>query len=192
MIGYYYYLTKIRPYFTQTEKTDYTLIAFSLLTVLVFGFLGIRPLAAAALKAYAQLREGERYENELTEKIIALNQAGNSFFSSAEVSQLGTIIPEGHTQPQIIQALDNDAVSAGFQLKSVVFRPQEKTVSQREINFYVFDFFASGPQKSLVAFIKELEKGQLIQIEFFQTSLRREEGGTSLEVVGRGKAFYLQ
>ena len=84
MIGYYYYLTKIRPYFTQTEKTDYTLIIFSLLTVLVFGFFGIRPLATKTLKAYAQLREGERYENELTEKIIALNQAGNSFFSSAK------------------------------------------------------------------------------------------------------------
>src|SRR3990167_298670 len=190
MIGYYYYLTKIRPYFTQTEKTDYTLIAFSLLTVLVFGFLGIRPLAAAALKAYAQLREGERYENELTEKIIALNQAGNSFFSSAEVSQLGTIIPEGHTQPQIIQALDNDAVSAGFQLKSVVFRPQEKTVSPGETNFYVFDFFASGPQKSLVAFIKELEKGQLIQIEFFQASLRSEERRVGKECRSRWSPYH--
>ena len=62
MIGYYYYLTKIRPYFTQTEKTDYTLIIFSLLTVLVFGFFGIRPLATATLKAYRPLPEGERYQ----------------------------------------------------------------------------------------------------------------------------------
>jgi hypothetical protein len=192
MIGYYYYLTKIRPYFTQTERADYTLLIFSLLTVLIFGFFGFRPLAAAALKAYNQIREGERYETELTEKIISLNQAGSSFFSSTEISQLGAIIPEGHTQPQIIQALDNDAGSAGFLLKSVVFHPQEKTVAAGEINSYVFDFFASGPEKSLIAFLKELEEGQLIQLELFQTSLRRQEGSTSLEIIGRGKAFYLQ
>ncbi|MEX0888131.1 MAG: hypothetical protein WD940_00630 [Patescibacteria group bacterium] len=192
MVGYYYYLTKIRPYFTQTEKADYTLILFSILTVLVFGLLGIRPLAAATIRAHGQLQEGERYENELTEKILSLNQAGTVFFSSLEISQLGAIVPEGHTQSQIIQALDNDVAAAGMTLRGVVFRPQEQTPASGEIGFYVFDFFAEGPDDSLPAFLTELGRGQLIQLELLQTSLRLEEGGTELEVSGRGKAFYLQ
>ena len=192
MIGYYYYLTKIRPYFTQTERADYTLILFSLLTVLVFGVLGLRPLAAATLRGYTQLQEGERYETELTEKIISLNQAGTSFFSSLEISQLGAIVPEGHTQPQILQALDNDAATAGMTMKGVVFRPQEQVPPIGEIGFYIFDFFASGPDDSLPTFLTELERGQLVQLELLQTSLRLEEGGAELEVSGRGKAFYLR
>jgi hypothetical protein len=191
MIGYYYYLTKIRPYFTQTEKADYTLILFTLLTILVFGVLSLRPLAAATLRAYTQLREGERYETELTEKILSLDRAGTVFFSSPEIAQLGAIIPEGHTQPQIIQALDNDARKAGFQLKSVIFRPQKQDPTSGEVGSYVFDFFASGPRGSLITLLRELENGQLIQLDLLQTSLRLGEGGATLEVVGRGKAFYI-
>lgn len=192
MIGYYHYLTKIRPYFTQPERSDSTLIFFTLLTVLIFGIFGLRPLGAATAKAYSQLQEGERYENELTEKILALNQAGASFFSSAEISQLGTIVPEGQTQPQILQALGNDAAAAGITLKSVVFRPLEQDPAPGEVGFYIFNFFASGPRKSLLTFLKGLETGQLIQLELLQTSLRFEEGGTALEIAGRGRAFYLQ
>lgn len=192
MVGYYYYLTKIRPYFTQPEKSDHTLILFSLVTVLVFGILGLRPLAAATLKAYTQLREGERYETELTGKILALNQAEATFFSSLEISQLGAITPEGHTQPQILQALDNDAAAAGMTLKGVIFRPQEQVPAAGEIDFYIFDFFASGSESSLTAFLKELGEGQLIQLELLQTSLHLEEGGAALEISGRGKAFYLR
>ena len=192
MIGYYYYLTKIRPYFTQTEKADYTLILFTLLTILVFGVLGLRPLAAATLRAYTQLREGERYETELTEKIVALNQAGTVFFSAPEIAQLGEIIPEGHTQPQIIQALDNDARTAGFQLRSVTFSTPKQSAVSGEVDSYVFNFLALGPQRSLVTLLKELEDGQLIQLDLLQTSLRLGERSTSLEVLGHGKAFYIK
>ena len=191
MVGYYYYLTKIRPYFTQTEKTDYTLMLLSLLTILVFGILGLRPLAAATLNAYRQLQEGERYETQLTEKILSLNQAAATFFSSPEVEQLGGIIPEGHPQPQILQALDRDAGAAEVTIRSIVFRPQEQEPIVGEIGSYTLDFFAAGPQESLVNFLQELEKGQLFQLESLQTALKFEEGGASLEIVGRGKAFYL-
>jgi len=192
MIGYYYYLSKIRPYFVQPEKSDYTLLLFSLLTVLVFGFLGILPLSAKTLEAFTQLREGERYETELAQKIVALNQAGAAFFSAPEISQLGAIIPEGNAQPQILQALDNDAAASGMVLKGVVFRTSEQTPSPGEIGSYVFDFFAEGPERTANAFFKALEQGQLIQLELVQTARRTESGGVRLEISGRGRAFYLQ
>ncbi|MDP1710570.1 MAG: hypothetical protein Q8L46_01365 [candidate division WWE3 bacterium] len=198
MIGYYYYLTKIRPYFTQTEKADYTLLLFSLFTVLIFGVFGLRPLTIATANAYRQLSEGERYETQLTEKILSLNQAAATFFSSPEIEQLGGIVPDGHTQPQIIQALDRDAAAAGVILRSLVFHPQESGTQdlpdgsqEGKISFYTFDFFATGPEKSLSAFLQELEKDQLLQLESLQTTRQLEEGGASLEMVGRGKAFFL-
>lgn len=192
MVGYYYYLTKIRPYFNQSEKADYTLLIFSLFTVLVFGILGLRPLLAATANAYRQLHEGERYENEITEKILALNQAATVFSEAPEIEQLGEIVPNGHTQPQIIQALDRDAAVSGVTLKSVVFRIPEGEAVSEGVSFYIFDFFAVGPEKSLVSFLQELDKGQLIQLELLQTNRLVEEGGASVEMTGRGKAFYIR
>lgn len=198
MIGYYYYLTKIRPYFNQSQKADYTLLLFSLFTVLIFGIFGLRPLIAATVNAYRQLSEGERYETQLTEKILALNQAAANFFSSPEIERLGAIVPEGRAQPQIIQALDRDAAAGGVTLRSVVFRPQENGEPnlpddslESEINFYTFEFFGTGPEKSLTSFLAELQEGQLIQLEFLQATRQLEEGDHSLEMAGRGKAFYI-
>lgn len=198
MIGYYYYLTKIRPYFNQTQKADYTLLLFSLFTFLVFGIFGLRPLIAATVNAYRQLSEGERYETQLTEKILSLNQAAANLFSSPEIEQLGGIVPEGRAQPQIIKALDRDAAAGGVTLRSVVFHPQENGTPvlpngspESKISFYTFDFFGTGPEKSLTSFLVELQEGQLIQLEFLQTTRQIEEGSASLEMAGRGKAFYI-
>lgn len=192
MIGYYYYLTKIRPYFTQSEKTDYTLIIFTVLTVLIFGAFGLRPLISSTTRAYTQLRNGERYETDLVEKIGAINQASANFFSAADsLGNLGAIVPEGPSQPQVIQELDRDAGTAGITLKSVAFRPPEGKGSG-VIGTHVFDFFATGPDTQLLPFLDELESGQLLELQSINTNLRLEEGGTTMEINGRAVSFFTE
>ncbi len=192
MIGYYYYLTKIRPYFTQSEKTDYTLLIFTILTVFFFGAFGIRPLISSTVRAYTQLKDGERYETQLADKIGAINQASANFFSSAEsLGNLGGIVPEGPSQPQVIQELDRDAGTAGITLKSVSFRPPEGGESGR-VGTHTFDFFATGSDTQLLPFLNELEKGQLLEIQALQTNLRFEEGGRTMEVIGRAASFFIR
>ena len=192
MIGYYYYLTKIRPYFTQSEKTDYTLLLFTLLTVLLFGAFGLRPLISSSVRAYSQLKDGERYETQLAEKIVAINQASTNLFSAADaLGDLGGIVPEGSSQPQVIQELDRDAGTALVTLKSVTFRPQEEEQAGK-VGSHTFDFFATGTDSQLLPFLEELESGQLLEIQALQTNLRFEEGGRTMEMIGRAKSFFIR
>ncbi len=192
MVGYYYYLTKIRPYFTQSERADYSLLTLTLITILIFGVLGLRPLISSTASAYAQLQQGKEYEAVLTEKILAVNQAATNFFSASnEIEQLSGIVPEGPSQPQVIQELDRDAGTAATILKSISFHPQEEKQTGA-VGSYIFDLFATGTEGQLLPFLKELEKGQLLELQSLQTSLRFEQGGATLEVVARAKAFFIR
>lgn len=192
MIGYYYYLTKIRPYLTQSEKTDYTLLFLTLLTVLLFGAFGLRPLISSSVRAYSQLKDGERYETQLVEKIVAINQASANLSSAQDaLGNLGGIMPEGPSQPQVIQELDQDAGAALVTLKSVVFHPQGEEGPER-VGTHTFDFFATGADTQLLSFLNELEKGQLLEIQALQTNLRSEEGGRTMEIIGRARSFFIR
>jgi len=191
MVGYYYYLTKIRPYFTQSERADYSLLILSVLTILIFGVFGLLPLISSTVKAYSQLRDGKRYESALAENINAINQASANFLSaSSEIEKLSAIVPEGPSQPQVIRALGQDAGAAAMTLQSVSFHPQEDQAGA--VGFYTLDLFATGGQNRLLSFLKNLEKGQLLELQSLQTNLRSEEGKTTLEVSAQVKAFFIK
>lgn len=186
MIGYYSYLAKIRPYFNQAEKTDYTLIFLTILTLALFGVLGLRPLLSSTFGAYSQLKEGKIYEATLVEKSIALEQAQHNLLSlSPQLDDLNEIVPKGTSQPDLLQELFQDAGEAGITLEAVNFHEGDGSGEES------FDLSASGPTEGLTVFLEALEKGRLVAIDSLQTILQSEEGGDFWTVIIEGRSFFI-
>jgi len=164
------------------------LLLLSLLTLTLFGFFGLRPLLISTLSVYSQLRGGAAYEVALAAQIEALASAKKNFAGVEErLEEIEAAIPQGPSQPELIQELSLDAGRGGVDLRSVFFRGREEG---GEIGSDIFDLAAEGEGEGLVPFLKELEEGRLIVIESLQAVLRREKGREFWGITIGGRSLF--
>lgn len=187
MLGYYYYTSKIRPYLTEPEKSAYTTGSFTFMIIIFFGFLIFKPLLASTMEIYSELRAGSTYETVLTEKLIALDQAERSLSSiTSQMDSLEEVVPQGSSQPNLIQELSEDAGQAGVTLDTISFeKPEEAT------NLISFNFFATGPTESLTLLLEELEKGRLVSLKELKVTLRQDEKQRTWNIAIKGGALFI-
>lgn len=104
----------LRPYLSDTPKKKYTLAGLSILTVILFGLLGIYPALKSAVTTYGVLRQGQHYSQQLDIKIAALKSAEELQVRYAPQIKL---LPkdQGHDQVtgQIIEEITTLAETSG-------------------------------------------------------------------------------
>lgn len=189
MLGYYSYLRRIRPYFFLTARPDYTILLLSLLTIIVFGVFGFRPLLSTTFFEYFEVQKGKAYEETLLQKIEALTKAkGNLSAIANRMGEIDATVPNGSSQSALIQELSLDAGRSGVELSALTFRERKTTGT---IGNDVFELAASGEEANLIRFLQELEKGRLIKIDSWQVVLRRESFGRGMVVAVKGGAFFI-
>jgi hypothetical protein len=182
MIGYYYYTTKIRPYLTEPERSSYSFGFLTVLTIILFGFLVLRPIVSSSYNAYLELKSAASYNSALSEKMISLNQAKANFgIISSKLDQIEAAVPKGVSQPELIQELAADAGEAGATLNSTSFKDED-----------TFTMSLTGPTAGLTSLMEALEEGRVITLEGVQASLRQAETINLWDISVEGKAVYIQ
>jgi len=177
MIGYYYYTTKIRPYLTEPEKASYASGLLILIAILIFALGVLRPLTLSSYNAYLEFQSAKVYDESLSEKLTALNQAKSNFAEiSSQLTEIENTVPKGVSQPELIQELSQDAGQAGAVLHSISFRGAE-----------FFTGVLTVPIPNLTPLMEKLEEGRLISLEELQASFQQIEGENlwSINVQGR-------
>ena len=188
MLGYYYYTTKVRRYLVEEERASYTFAITTFLVIAAFAVLLFGPLLASTINAYNQLKRGEEYETEITEKIVALGEAKRNF--TQIVPQLGTLekdVPKGTSQSSLVEDLYSDANQSQTIVTSIQFpQTEDEAIGQT-----LFTLYATTFEETFETFLENLEKGRLLSIVTLQASTRDDEGQTLWDVTLNAEALYI-
>lgn len=161
------------------------LLVLSLLTPLLFGFVGIGLLAKDTATLNSMIKEGRVYDAALAEKLSALDRAREELEQvRPKLEVIEKAIPTSAIQADLLEELFTDSVQGGLVLSAVSFSEREKE------GFLTSDSFSlalEGARPTLTPFLEELEKGRLIQIELISYSQSETEESGMITV--KAKSF---
>lgn len=106
MIGYRYYHQNIRPYLYETEKKKYSLLGFTLFSLVFFGAFAVRPSLVTISELLEQIERAREAEIILEQKIKDLSQAQITYQSLGKDLELTEeALPVEASVPDILQRL---------------------------------------------------------------------------------------
>ncbi|MCG2685934.1 type 4a pilus biogenesis protein PilO [Candidatus Parcubacteria bacterium] len=107
----YKYLRSIRPYLTQPEKKVYTIVGMTLLSLLIFIPLAIRPTLITLSRLLKEIEDGQTALAQLDTKIAALSQAQTNYRQlEPDRNLLKSALPDAPTVDELLEDL---ALTAG-------------------------------------------------------------------------------
>lgn len=170
----------------REEKQSYLLLILALLSLLFFGFGGIKPLIGDTVTIYSTIKDGRVYDGALTEKIAALDEAKKQLDQiETKLEAINNAIPTDTTQANLLEELFADSTQAGLTLTAISFREKGK---EGHLSTDSFDLALKGERETLTRLLEELEGGRLVLIEsltYSQSSTPEETG----EIILKAKAF---
>lgn len=190
MIDRKFYQKMVASYLTREAGKDYTILFLTFLSLLLFGFWGVRSLLLNIAAFHSELKSGGTYEAALAEKIAALDQGkANLAQISNKMEAINNAIPDDPAQAELIEELTIDGGKTGFSLTNIFFKERER---EKGINPESFECSFEGSSKELIRFLEEIAKGRLMMIESLGYSPMTTEAGGILTVTLKGKSFHYE
>ena len=155
-----------------------------LLSFLLFGIWGIRPLVSEISLMREEIEKGNLHQKSIEQNINTLKEAETTLLEFEEqISLLGEAVPDNRSQPEMMEELALDGAKSGFYLQSLVF-PDTEIIKQEKGAVYPIPFtalFRSG-LTGLNQFMEELSKGRLLRINSIRYGEKKKKCGTNYRV----------
>lgn len=169
--------------------TDYVVFLLILLSLTLFGVLGIRPLMLDISFLRLEIRSGRVYEEALERKITDLDEG------KAKLAQITTkleiideAVPNEPLQAEFIEEMAMDGGKAGFSLTSTHFKGGE---TREGVSFESFECVFKGGSLNIIPLLTEIEEGRLIKIKSLKYTQETQSKGRDLLTVSvSGENFY--
>ncbi len=176
VIGYKYYGRNIRPYLYSPEKKHYTILGFTLFSLVVFGAFAIRPSLFTISKLNREVKKAREAKTLLEEKTNNLSQAQINYQLALEDLELvDKALPKSASVPAI---LENLALAAGRNNVVLSETTFEEAGGDGSLKTLPFTVTVAGDFASVEKFISELENG-VRQMDVQRVKMSR--GGEKLE-----------
>jgi len=183
---------KILPFgLRRNLEGEYCTLLLALLTILLFGPIGIRSLLAEAAATHAELAYGAAYDEKLAAKIAALEEAKEELSKITPTQQkaINTAVPDAPTQAELVEELSIDSGRAEFLLRTISFLGKEEVGDG--IATENFECALKGSPSKLIGLLDEIAKGRLISIEKLRFSWS-DTASTDIEISLTAKSFYYE
>lgn len=158
MIGYRYYHQNIRPYLYDTEKKKYSLLGFTLFSLVFFGAFAIRPSLVTIFGLWGELEKAREAEAILEQKIKDLSQSQILYQSlGKDLILVEEALPHSAQVPAVLQRLALVGGRFNVSVLNAKFEPIE--IGSGGLRFLPFSVTLSGQFKDLKQAITALESG---------------------------------
>lgn len=179
MIGYKYYHRRIRPYFYAPQKKPYTFLGMTLLSLVIFGALAIRPSLATIFRLTQEVKEARAASGILEQKINDLSQAQINYqLFKKDLSLVDEALPAEADVPYLLEQLALVAGNHNILLRETKFEAVAED-AELGVNVLPFTVKVEGTLSDVEKLVAELEEG-VRQIDFEKVKIA--EGGAEVEL----------
>ncbi len=189
MLGYFN--TYIAKYYNTPKKKSYTFLGLSLGLVIIFVIFAIKPTFSTIVELQQKLREGEKANKDLDEKIISLSAAQEVYTKiENDLPLLTAAVPGDKKIVDFLNkvnllASENELIIETLEYKKAGLTQTENTGAE-EKNVLEFTVSGKGDYEKIKEFVSKLEKLQrLVNIKSAEVARKQEEEKLGFTVVGR-------
>lgn len=194
MIGYFN--TYIAKYYDTPKKKSYTFLGLSLGLVIIFVAFAIRPTFSTIIELRQKLREGQKANKSLDEKITSLSAAQETYAKiEDDLLLLSAAVPGDKKIVDFLNKVNLLASSNELIVETLEYKKSATSLTQTENagaekgNTLEFTVSGKGDYGKIKSFTERLEKMQrLVNIE--NAEVARKEGEEKLEFTVVGKIYY--
>lgn len=188
----YKYL-KLMPSFKDKKTQAFTTIALTFLALSFFGFFAINPTLSTIAKLKKELADSQLVDEKLDKKIQALSILQNQYsLLQNDLPIIYQAVPQEPQVPLLMAQTQSLAKTSGMSLLRIEALQVElarKKITDKKTKAYVFAIQGSGTFNQIMDF-----SSAFINFERVTTldviSITQPEGGTTLNVNMRAKAYY--
>jgi len=172
----YKYLRRVRPYLTQPEKKVYTIVGMTLLALLVFIPLAIRPTLTTLSRLLKEIEDGQTALVKLDTKIAALSQAQTNYRQlEPDQNLLESALPDTATVDELLEDLALTAGRHHLSLESFQTKKVVPPTGDRRRHTLNFDIEFKGAFENFEKALAEIEANprllKVAQVTVAQSSL---------------------
>jgi len=169
---------------SSEKKQSYIFFGFSILVVIVLVVFAIRPTVTTITKINKEIKEKERINTLLENKVTTLNELDKQYAPKKEdFDNLEMIFPPGDNFSLLLANIELVTTRNGHKLSSVSFdryKGRDYDITTKELKPYMITLSARGREENILSFLSELEDLPMYPvIESFSYSTETADDGTN-------------
>jgi len=166
------------------KKRSYIFFGFSILVSIVLILFAIRPTVTTIARINKEIKEKERVNSLLENKINTLNELDKQYVPNKEsFEDLEMIFPAGENFSLLLANMELVTTRNGHKLSSISFdgyKGKDYNIITKALKPYTMTFSARGKEENILNFLQELEDLPMYPvIETFSYSTETAEDGTN-------------
>lgn len=168
--------------FHPRQTKVYTMLGFTLLSLVIFGAFAIRPTLATVTELRRKIKDQEVAREKLDQKVKALSLAQTQLSKNkADLPLAVSALPEGKDLPGLLEPLNSVAEKSEISLSRLSFGgsmevPQELPNQSLEIKKFSLLLYLEGTFPQFLKFLEAIEN-TLRQINVKEIRIDSRQGG---------------
>lgn len=169
---------------SSEKQRSYIFFGVSVLVVIVLIVFAIRPTITTITRINKEIKEKERVNTQLENKITTLNELDKQYAPNKEAfDDLEMIFPPGDNFSLLLANIELITTRNGHKLSSVSFngyKGKDYNITTKALAPYTITFSARGREENILSFLTELEDLPMYPvIESFSYSTETADDGTN-------------
>lgn len=166
------------------KQRSYVFFGFSILVVIVLIVFAIRPTITTITRINKEIKEKERINTLLENKVTTLNELDKQYAPNKEAfDDLEMLFPPGDNFSLLLANIELITTRNGNKLSSVSFdsyKGKDYDIVTKALKPYMITFSARGREENILSFLRELEDLPMYPvIESFSYSTATGDDGTN-------------
>lgn len=156
--GYRYYHRYVLPLISEEDKKAYAILTLSLLALIVFGGLAIRPALITLFGLRRELKEGRQLYEQLEDKINNINVASHNLRQLQEqLSLTEQALPDGPHTPELLSTISALFEQNSLIIQTAIVNPVHPHPNWPQVGVVPIHLYIRGPSANVFQTIADLE-----------------------------------